>query len=106
MLDVCLLGTGGMMPLPGRWLTALVLRYNGSQLLIDCGEGTQVAMKKAGSMSAIIRNIAPVPPSAWRVSRYTGIPTAAAPPKQISWRRVRLKAIFVLILERSLGTFT
>ena len=47
MLDVCLLGTGGMMPLPGRWLTALALRYNGSQLLIDCGEGTQVAMKKA-----------------------------------------------------------
>ena len=51
MLDVCLLGTGGMMPLPGRWLTALVLRYNGSQLLIDCGEGTQVAMKKAGISS-------------------------------------------------------
>ena len=46
MLDVCLLGTGGMMPLPGRWLTALTLKYNGSQLLIDCGEGTQVAMKK------------------------------------------------------------
>ena len=51
MLDVCLLGTGGMMPLPGRWLTALALRYNGSQLLIDCGEGTQVAMKKAGISS-------------------------------------------------------
>ena len=51
MLDVCLLGTGGMMPLPGRWLTALSLRYNGSQLLIDCGEGTQVAMKKAGISS-------------------------------------------------------
>lgn len=51
MLDVCLLGTGGMMPLPGRWLTALTLKYNGSQLLIDCGEGTQVAMKKAGISS-------------------------------------------------------
>ena len=51
MLDVCLLGTGGMMPLPGRWLTALTLKYNGSQLLIDCGEGTQVAMKKAGIRS-------------------------------------------------------
>ena len=51
MLDVCLLGTGGMMPLPGRWLTALSLRYNGSQLLIDCGEGTQVAMKRAGISS-------------------------------------------------------
>lgn len=48
MLDVCLLGTGGMMPLPGRWLTSLMLRYNGSSLLIDCGEGTQVAIKEKG----------------------------------------------------------
>ena len=48
MLDVCLLGTAGMMPLPYRWLTALMLRYNGSSLLIDCGEGTQIAMKETG----------------------------------------------------------
>ena len=46
MLDVCLLGTGGMMPLPNRWLTSLLVRFNGSQLLIDCGEGTQVALRK------------------------------------------------------------
>ena len=48
MLDICLLGTGGMMPLPRRWLTALMTRYNGSSLLIDCGEGTQVAVKEKG----------------------------------------------------------
>lgn len=48
MLDVCLVGTGGMMPLPRRWLTALMARYNGSSLLIDCGEGTQVAIKEKG----------------------------------------------------------
>lgn len=48
MLDVCLLGTGGMMPLPYRRLTALMTRYNGSNLLIDCGEGTQVAIKEKG----------------------------------------------------------
>lgn len=48
MLDVCLLGTGGMMPLPYRWLTALMTRFNGSQLLIDCGEGTQIAVKEKG----------------------------------------------------------
>lgn len=48
MLDVCLLGTGGMMPLPNRWLTALMLRYNGSNMLIDCGEGTQITMKLKG----------------------------------------------------------
>ena len=48
MLDVCLVGTGGMMPLPRRWLTALMTRHNGSSLLIDCGEGTQVAIKEKG----------------------------------------------------------
>ena len=48
MLDICLLGTGGMMPLPGRWLTSLMTRYNGSNLLIDCGEGTQIAIKEKG----------------------------------------------------------
>ena len=48
MLDVCLVGSGGMMPLPRRWLTALMTRYNGSSLLIDCGEGTQVAIKEKG----------------------------------------------------------
>lgn len=48
MLDVCLLGTGGMMPLPYRWLTALMTRYNGKDVLIDCGEGTQIAMKEKG----------------------------------------------------------
>ncbi|MBS6194331.1 MAG: ribonuclease Z [Clostridiales bacterium] len=48
MLDVCLLGTGGMMPLPHRFLTSLMTRYNGSNLMIDCGEGTQVAVKSKG----------------------------------------------------------
>lgn len=48
MLDVCLLGCGGMMPLPYRWLTSLMLRYNGSNILVDCGEGTQIAMKEKG----------------------------------------------------------
>lgn len=48
MLDVCLLGTGGMMPLPYRWLTSLMMRYNGKSIMIDCGEGTQIAMKEKG----------------------------------------------------------
>lgn len=48
MLDVCLLGCGGMMPLPYRWLTSLMTRFNGSNLLIDCGEGTQIAIKEKG----------------------------------------------------------
>lgn len=48
MLDVCLLGTGGMMPLPRRHLTSLMARYNGSNILIDCGEATQIAIKEKG----------------------------------------------------------
>ncbi|MCR5671715.1 MAG: ribonuclease Z [Butyrivibrio sp.] len=48
MIDVCLLGTGGMMPLPNRFLTSLLVRYNGKCILIDCGEATQIAMKKRG----------------------------------------------------------
>lgn len=37
-----------MMPLPYRWLTSLMARYNGKSILIDCGEGTQIAMKEKG----------------------------------------------------------
>lgn len=48
MLDICLLGTGGMMPLPYRWLTSLMARYNGKSILIDCGEGTQIALREKG----------------------------------------------------------
>ena len=48
MIDVCLLGTGGMMPLPYRYLTSMMARYNGKSILIDCGEGTQIAMKEKG----------------------------------------------------------
>lgn len=48
MLDICLPGTGGMIPLEYRWLTCCWLEYQGNAYLIDCGEGTQIALKKAG----------------------------------------------------------
>lgn len=48
MLDICLLGTGGMLPLPYRALTSLMVRYNGSNILIDCGEGTQTQIRLQG----------------------------------------------------------
>ena len=60
MLDVCLLGTGGMMPLPYRWLTALMVRYNGSSVLIDCGEGTQIAIKEKGVSSRSMSSVLPI----------------------------------------------
>jgi ribonuclease Z len=36
------------MPLPERWLACCWIEYQGKALLIDCGEGTQIALKKAG----------------------------------------------------------
>lgn len=48
MLDICLLGCGGMMPLPRRHLTSMMARYNGSNILIDCGEATQIAIREQG----------------------------------------------------------
>lgn len=48
MLDVALLGTGGMLPLPNRYLTSLMLRLDGHIMVIDCGECTQVTMKQMG----------------------------------------------------------
>ncbi len=48
MLDICLLGTGGMLPKPNRRLTSMMARCEGSNLLIDCGEGTQVAIAQKG----------------------------------------------------------
>jgi len=46
MIDVTLIGTGGMLPLPDRWLTSMWLEYNGKACLVDCGEGTQIAINK------------------------------------------------------------
>lgn len=46
MIDVVLLGTGAMVPLPGRWLSSALIRANGSLTLFDCGEGTQIAMRQ------------------------------------------------------------
>lgn len=48
MLEVCLLGCGGMVPLPERRLTSLLIRRNGKMILVDCGEGTQIGIKLLG----------------------------------------------------------
>lgn len=46
MLDITLLGSGGMMPLPNRFLTSMLARFGGMSILIDCGEATQIALRK------------------------------------------------------------
>jgi len=58
MLEAHFLGTGAMMPLPARRLASLLVRRNGRLLLIDCGEGTQVAIRESGWSMAKIDQIA------------------------------------------------
>jgi ribonuclease Z len=48
LVDVALLGCGGGMPIPERYLSSLLINYNGRKIVIDCGEGTQVSMKILG----------------------------------------------------------
>jgi ribonuclease Z len=46
--EITLLGTGGMMPLKDRYLSSCYIEQNGRAILIDCGEGTQVALSEFG----------------------------------------------------------
>lgn len=46
MIDLTLLGCGGGMPMPNRHLSSLFINVNGRKILIDVGEGTQVAIRK------------------------------------------------------------
>jgi ribonuclease Z len=48
VLDVALVGTGGMMPLPNRWLSSVLIRYQGRLVLFDCGEGAQISLRGLG----------------------------------------------------------
>jgi ribonuclease Z len=48
VLDLALVGTGGMMPLPNRWLSSALIRYKSHLVLFDCGEGTQISLRQLG----------------------------------------------------------
>lgn len=45
-MEAFILGCGGMMPLPYRHLTSVLLRRDGDLFLFDGGEGTQVSLKR------------------------------------------------------------
>ncbi|MFW5683914.1 MAG: ribonuclease Z [Spirochaetota bacterium] len=45
-MEAFILGTSGTMPLPSRHLTSVLLRREGELFLFDCGEGTQVSMRR------------------------------------------------------------
>ena len=45
-MESFILGTGGMMPLPQRFLTSMLLRREGELFLFDCGEATQISLRQ------------------------------------------------------------
>jgi len=45
-MEAFVLGSGGMMPLPGRGRASVLRRREGEVLLFACGEGTQVALRR------------------------------------------------------------
>ncbi len=48
MIDITLIGTSALLPLPQRALTSVFLSCDGRSILFDCGEGTQTAARKSG----------------------------------------------------------
>lgn len=48
LVNLTMIGTGGNVPSPRRFCSSALLNYKGKKILIDCGEGTQISMKKIG----------------------------------------------------------
>lgn len=49
MLKLTMLGSGGSIPLPDRYLSSGLIEYKGRKILVDAGEGTQVSMRSINS---------------------------------------------------------
>ncbi|MDD5307213.1 MAG: ribonuclease Z [Deltaproteobacteria bacterium] len=70
-MDAALLGTGGMMPMPERLTTSVLVRSEGRMLLFDAGEGIQLALKRGGLG---IRGLAAIAVSHLHADHVLGIP--------------------------------
>ena len=71
MIDLLLLGTGGMTPLPDRWLSSLLVRCRGQVTLFDCGEGTQIPWRTTGWG---FRQVGAICLSHWHADHVAGLP--------------------------------
>ncbi len=70
-MEIFVLGTGGMMPLPNRHLTSVLMRREGDSFLFDCGEGTQVSLRK---LSLRWKRISTIFISHTHADHITGLP--------------------------------
>ncbi len=57
MIKIMMLGTAGSTPTKERSLPSVLLNYDGSSYLFDCGEGTQMQMMKFGANVSKIKCI-------------------------------------------------
>lgn len=73
MLEVTLPGTGGTMPMKHRWLTCCYVRVQGRSVLIDCGEGTQIALRCAGISAQSIEMLCITHYHAYHISGLPGL---------------------------------
>jgi len=70
-MKLTFLGTGSMVPIPGRSHNAILLSYKQENILIDCGEGTQTQIRKAKISPAKITKLLI---THWHGDHVLGIP--------------------------------
>ncbi len=70
-LEITFLGTGSAVPLPNRGHPSIHIRYSGYRFLWDCGEGTQVQLRKAKLSSLKISHVFI---THWHGDHFLGLP--------------------------------